>query len=86
MTFNEFCLSTPSSGIHPAKARSVYSMVQQEMATAGEIETQLDLQDMIYFRTHNLQMAGYAAAIWDKYMEKKVMSAWNEDTCIKEVQ
>lgn len=85
--FSEFCLSTPSSAIHPAKARSVYSMVRQEIFKDGtEIATQLDLQDMIYFRTHNLQMAGYAAPIWEKYMETKVMSAWNDDTCVKEVQ
>jgi len=57
------------------------------MATAeNEIATQLDLQDMIYFRTHDLKMAGYAAPIWEKYMETKVMSAWNDDTCVKEVQ
>lgn len=86
MTFKEFCQGHRVS-IHPAKARSVYLMVQQEIFKDGtEIETQLDLQDIIYFRTHNLQMAGYAENIWDKYMETKVMSAWNDDTCIKEVQ
>ncbi|OUI83380.1 hypothetical protein HC62_14585 [Acetobacter tropicalis] len=84
MTFSDFCKATRPGLIHPAKARTVYSMVCQEVYKSKiTIETQLDLQDLIYNRTHDLKMSGYAEKIWNKYIETQVLYAWNDNTCIE---
>jgi len=70
------------SGSFPSDTRIIVDLVRQSIASDKlEFSTELELQDLIYEKTHNVHFTSMAEEIFETYLRKQAVSDWNASTC-----
>lgn len=80
ITFEQFICQHNAPGIFKLPARPIVTNLKLDFQEpdAPIIETEQELQDLIYLKTRNLDLTGCAHIIWREYLSYAANYAWHQ--------